>query len=232
MAVKIKNIVPWGRSLSEYIKFFKLSDDDLNKNILSVADGPSSFNAEMTMKGKKCISFDPIYEFNAEKIQGRIDETCEIIKNEVISNKDNFIWNEYKNPDELIEIRMKAMRLFINDYENDKSKTRYIPGMLPRLPFNKNEFDLVICSHFLFLYTTHFSEENHLESVINMLKVGKEVRIFPLLDLDAKKSDHLMPVIELMKKNNYTCSIEKVPYEFQPGGNKMLRITKLIANEC
>ena len=48
MAMKLEKVVPFGRSLDEYIKMFKLTVADLGKRILGVGDGPASFNAEAT----------------------------------------------------------------------------------------------------------------------------------------------------------------------------------------
>ena len=56
-----------------------------------------------------------------------------------------------------------------------------------------------------------------------MLRICEEIRIFPLLNLNAKKSEVLDGILEEFG-NDYRCSIESVRYEFQKGGNKMLRI--------
>jgi len=226
MAFKLHKVVPWGRSLEEYQKFFCLRDMDLNKNILSVADGPASFNSEMKNFNEKIVSYDPIYAFSVNEIQNRIDETVELIKSETKENALNFIWKEYKNPEELFTKRINAMGLFLNDLDDGKMEKRYIAGELPNLPFRDDEFDLILCSHFLFLYTEHFSLSNHIQSIKEMMRVGKEARIFPVLDLDAKKSSFLHPVIEEMQQMNYTCTLEKVPYEFQKDGNEMLKIIR------
>ncbi|MBN2520834.1 MAG: hypothetical protein JXB17_10045, partial [Bacteroidales bacterium] len=224
MAFELQKIVPWGRNLNEYKKFFCLSETDLNKKILSVADGPASFNAEMKKIGKKAVSFDPVYEFSVNEIQLRINETVELIKIETRENAANFIWKEYNNPDELFCKRINTMSLFLKDLEMGKKEGRYVTGELPVLPFKENEFDIVICSHFLFLYTALFSYQNHIQSLYEMMRVAKEARIFPLSDLNAKTSVFLEPAVFNMEQNNYQCSIIEVPYEFQKGGNKMLKI--------
>jgi hypothetical protein len=72
--VKLSEVVPWGRSLSEYKEMFSLTSDDLRKKILGCGDGPACFNAELTANGGNVISIDPIYEFSAVQIQSRIEE--------------------------------------------------------------------------------------------------------------------------------------------------------------
>jgi|GEM_PF-3772972 hypothetical protein len=72
MAMQLDQVVPFGRSLDEYIHLFDLSDRDLQKPILSIGDGPASFNAEGTVKGYNIHSIDPIYVFSAEQIHQRV----------------------------------------------------------------------------------------------------------------------------------------------------------------
>ena len=69
-------------------------------------------------------------------------------------NADNYVWTQIKNLDELENLRMSAMRLFLADYERGKSEGRYICHELPeKLPFEDKAFDLVLSSHFLLMYT-------------------------------------------------------------------------------
>jgi hypothetical protein len=46
--MELSKVVPWGGSLNEYRQVFSLSAEDLHKKILGCADGPASFNAELT----------------------------------------------------------------------------------------------------------------------------------------------------------------------------------------
>ena len=59
MAFTLEQIVPWGRSLDEYVRMFSLTDEDLNLKILGCGDGPASFNSVMHKNGKRVISIDP-----------------------------------------------------------------------------------------------------------------------------------------------------------------------------
>ena len=66
----------------------------------------------------------------------------------------------------------------------------------------------------------------HICAIEELLRVSWEVRIFPLLKLDSQRSQHLRPVVDYLEANDYSISIEKVSYEFQYGGNEMLKIMK------
>jgi len=52
MALRLDEVVPFGRSFDEYRRFFALTEKDLGRRIISVADGPAGFNAEMKKRGK------------------------------------------------------------------------------------------------------------------------------------------------------------------------------------
>lgn len=50
------------------------------------------------------------------------------------------------------------------------------------------------------------------------------MRIFPLLKLSGEESPWLLPGMEECEKRGYKVEMKQVGYEFQKGGNKMLRI--------
>ena len=85
---------------------------------------------------------------------------------------------------------------------------------------------LCVCSHLLFLYSEQLSFDFHLESTLELLRVASEVRIFPLLRLDCKPSTYLEPIVRERTDRRFDIQIQQVNYEFQKGGNKMLKISK------
>ncbi len=64
----------------------------------------------------------------------------------------------------------------------------------------------------------------HIQSIAEMLRVAKEVRIFPLLDFNAIQSPYVEIIMNIYSKKGYSVKQLKVDYEFQKGGNKMLVI--------
>lgn len=223
--MELKNVVPWGRNFKEYKDIFLLSEEDLELRILGCGDGPSSFNYEASKKNYNITSIDPIYQFTKEEIQNRIEQTSKVVTKEVSKNKDNYIWKNIKSVDDLIDTRLTAMNYFIEDYDLAKKDKRYIYDELPNLSFKDNSFDLVLSSHFLFLYSKHFNLDFHINSILEMLRVAKkEVRIFPLLNLKNEKSEYLEEVLEVLTEKGYKVDIVKTNYEFQKNANKMLKI--------
>lgn len=225
MAFKLDSVVPWGRNMEEYKLMFGLDDSDMSKKIAGFGDGPACFNYEVSHAGGQVISFDPIYQFSKEEIEKRIEEVRVTVMQQMKENMDNYVWTHIKDLDELEHIRMSAMRKFLSDYEQGKQEGRYIFHELPnRLPYESESFDIGLSSHFLLMYTS-LGYDFHIQSITEMLRVCKEVRIFPIVDLDANKTDLIKDVIDYFQKD-YNISIGTTEYEFQKGDNKMLIIRK------
>lgn len=221
--MELSEVVPWGRSLSEYKEMFLLSSDDLRKKILGCGDGPACFNAELSAKGGNVTSIDPIYQFSPEQIRTRIGEVYPQIIEQVSKNKDDYVWSNIGGVEELGRVRMDSMKIFLNDYGKNQETERYINASLPILPFEGGEFDLALCSHYLFLYSEHVNLEQHIESMKELCRVSGEVRIYPLLSINSnKESPHLEPVMTEMEKSGINVFLVPVRYEFQKGATKML----------
>lgn len=226
MAFSLDKVVPWGRSYQEYVDMFALNEADLQCRILGCGDGPASFNAEHTSRGGSVTSLDPIYIFTVDELKGRISETYETVIGQMCQNAGNYVWTQIPSVEALGELRLVAMAKFLADFEAGKEVGRYVPGELPTLPFPSNAFDLVLSSHFLFLYSEHLTLDFHIQSLEEMLRAADEVRVFPLLGLDGKKSPHLNPVQEYFKQRGLIVEFRNVSYEFQRGGFEMLVIKR------
>ncbi len=220
--MQLNEIVPWGRSQNEYQLMFNLSESDLQSKILGCGDGPASFNAEMTAQKRTVVSIDPIYRFSADDIRQRVEATYETVISQVRQNSAQYIWSNFRDADELGAARLAAMERFLADYPTGKAEGRYLPQALPKLDFTDQQFALCLCSHFLFLYSNQLSLEFHLEAITELLRVAREVRIFPLLSLDGKPSAYVEPLRQQLSQQGISTSIQSVAYEFQKGGNQML----------
>jgi hypothetical protein len=202
---------------------FALSDAELRLKILGCADGPASFNAEARWRGIKVTSVDPLYRFDSGAIRDRIATTSTQIIEQTRRNMDQFVWTSIQSLEELEQTRMQAMEMFLEDFDLGRHEGRYVDAELPSLPFPDQSFDLALCSHFLFLYTEHLPRDFHRQALIELCRVAAEVRIFPLLNLAARPSPYVSS-LRVDLHDSHASSIETVPYEFQRGGNQMLRI--------
>ncbi|NOT85462.1 MAG: SAM-dependent methyltransferase [Methylococcaceae bacterium] len=227
MGFKLTEIVPWGRSYTEYVDMFALTKTDVTKKILGCGDGPASFNALLTKTGGKVISVDPLYEFSQDAIAVRIKETFAVVIEQVRLNQQEFVWNKITSVEALGNIRLSAMEAFLADYPEGVKAGRYQQMRLPVLAFPEQYFALALCSHLLFLYSEQLSESFHLAAIKELCRVSAEVRIFPLLELDGQLSRHLPAVLQQLTADGYLTQLSTVAYEFQKGGNQMLMVKQM-----
>ena len=126
-------------------------------------------------------------------------------------------------------VRMQAMELFLADYDRGKAEGRYVTAELPLLPFEDCSFDLAVCSHFLSGPTTaRRSVSSHLDQ--GTVSCRKRGTYFPAPRTWWHRFRDVSPIADLVRQLGYTVTIDRVPYEFQRGANKMMRI--LTAGDC
>jgi hypothetical protein len=225
--MRLREIVPWGRSFGEYRRMFALSGDDLSGRTLGCGDGPASFNAEATAAGHAVVSCDPIYSLAAEAILGRFEQTYDAVISQVKLHPERFVWDLFPDPDGLGRHRLAAMHRFLGDFDRGRGEGRYVVASLPRLPFADGVFRLALVSHLLFTYSEHLDAAFHVASVVELLRVAEEARIFPLVTMDGRLSPHVGPVRSALEAAGHAVEVVAVPYEFQRAeghaGGRMLR---------
>lgn len=224
MTFTLDEVIPWGRSLPEYLSMFDLHPAELGRRILGCGDGPASFNAEMAARGRRVVSADPIYACDGEAIAARIEAVFETVLAGMRANRDAYLWAPGATPETVAAARLRTMRLFLEDYATGASEGRYIAAGLPHLPFADGSFDLALCGHLLFTYSDTLDLAFHLAAVRELKRVAGEVRVFPLLTLGGAPSPHVEPLLRGLAEEGWTVEVVEVPYEMQIGGNRMLRL--------
>lgn len=222
-AFELPGAKPWGRNRAEYTAFFDLAGLKPGTSILDCAAGPSSFAVEMAARGFPVIAADPIYRFTKDEIAAEIQAARDIMMEGVRAAAGRFVWDGYGSPEALEATRLSTMKHFLEDFEEGVEAGRYVAATLPRLPFADRAFDLALCSHFLLLYSTQFDAEFHKAAVRELCRVAGEFRIFPILDLEGELSVHLPAVRQVLSALGWSSELRRVGYEFQKGGNEMLR---------
>lgn len=244
--MNLDSIVPFGRSFEEHNLMFALDPEDAQRRILGVGDGPASFNAEGTKAGWRITSIDPIYRFSAAEIEARFHAILDDVIAQVVATPDQWSWSYHRSPESLRVRRVEVAERFAADFAacgrgapgqpqapgpdegregahaGRQGQGRYVAARLPELPFADDAFDLALCSHLLFLYSSLLDLDLHLRSLTEMLRVAPEARIFPLLSLDGARSRHLAPVMDHFARLGYEVAIRQVGYELQRGGNEAL----------
>lgn len=171
-------------------------------------------------------SVDPLYQYERADIRDRIAATYGDLLDQTRRNGDTFVWDVIRSVDELGAVRQAAMQDFLDDYDAGRADGRYVNAALPVLPFEDDQFDLALCSHLLFLYGDQLDETFHLAALNDMGRVAREVRVFPLLALSGAPSPHVDRCVEALRGARFDVTLEKVPYEFQRGGDHMMRIRR------
>jgi SAM-dependent methyltransferase len=223
---RLDGVVPWGREADEYEALFALGDVPASARVLDCGGGPASFTAEWRARGRRVTAADPLYAFESAAIRARFDAARAPMREGMARAHAEFVWEFYESEDEVVTRRERALARFCAD--RDAHPERYVAASLPVLPFASDSFELVLCSHLLFLYSAELSLELHVESLREMLRVGAEVRVFPLLDLDGAPSRHLEPALAALRAEARAERVT-VPFEFRRGSREMLRVTRAAA---
>lgn len=215
-----------GRTFEEYMKLFDLNEDLLGAGpVLDCPAGASSFTAEAGRRGVQATACDILFDRPLDLLVGKGRKDVEYIYDKVEERSHLFTWDYYRDRDGLVSYRNRALELFAEDYARGLDEGRYVHAELPSLPFADNTFALVLSSHFLFLYGDRLGLDFHIASIEEMLRVCHgELRMYPLTELDIRPYQYLDMVIDRIRTKGYTIEIVPVPFEFQKGSDRMMRI--------
>jgi SAM-dependent methyltransferase len=225
MTSKIVGPIFTGRSWDEYLKMFYLKKEELkNRSFLDCAAGASSFSAYLANQGGRVLAVDRLYDQDPLVLRSLCQEHLEALVKSLEPIKKEFEWTYFQNLDHLRKHRSNSCQEFYQDYSQNRN--RYIQGDLTRLPFGDNEFDIILSSHLLFIYDHRLDFEFHLRVLEEMFRVAnQEVRVYPLVKHQKRKSEFLKPVWDRLSQ---VAELEmvKVDYQFRRGGDQMLVIRK------
>jgi SAM-dependent methyltransferase len=219
-------IRPWGRRLSEYRAFFSIDRLPGIGPMLDVGAGPSSFTAEATRQGAYVTAIDPMYRQSARTIRTAVSATADAMRTGLARASYRFVWDHYGSPEALYRLRQEALDLFLADFDIGRKEGRYRAEALPTLSLPDHAFRLALCSHLLFLYSEQLDLEFHIRSIRELLRVADEIRIFPLIALNGAQSPHLDPVMKMLDGSGAQAELVPVPFEFQKGSTRMLRVRR------
>lgn len=212
----------WVYDFSDYQQMYDLSEGDLKKSIFDFSSGIASFNAEATKRGMHVISCDASYVLSEEKMASYaaqfLQETMSYLKN----NPDRLKDSSEVMMRRVIGLWEKTEKMFLQDYASGKAQNRYQPLQFPRLPYVTHQFNLALCTGFIFHHS--LSTKEIAVIVQELCRIAEEIRIFPLLDNYGKMTEELGPLMLMLQKKNYGVEVREVSYETLNGGNAMLRI--------
>lgn len=219
---RIGAILVSSRSLDEYRRMFALTDADVTARILDCPGGAASLTAEVNAAGGRAVAGDPTYELPVEQVRDTALESLGRAYTYHQANPDEYVWTYFRDPDHYLESRTRSVELFAAD--RAANPDTYVPASLPTLPFDDQRFDLVLSSHLLFSYADRYDREFHVASLRELARVGREVRVFPLVPFGMTESPELEPVRAALAAAGLRTTVQPVDYELQRGGNAMMSI--------
>ncbi len=212
-------ITLWGKNLEESKNMFGLTASDLEKKIAGFADGASSLNCELTRMGKSIISLDPVYSFPKSHLEACFNK---VFKQSLVYIKE-LPGKEQAKLKKIESARKRTAKLFLEDYETGKKEGRYIQYSLPqKTAFANLSFDLGLCSNFILLYE-ELGIDFHLAALTEMLRVCREVRIFPVINTFGHISTILPPLTRYFE-NFFKIDFVSVSCGYEQYQYKMLKI--------
>jgi len=214
----------FGRSLDEYCRFFSIDPSALKRRaVLDVAAGPSSFTAEAVRRGIDAVAVDPLYDRSAFALGEQVKADYGRMFAQMRAKPQLFRFKSFRSFTEAESSRRAAASAFLADYEGNVRHGRYVRGALPQLPFLDGAFDLVLCSHLLFIYAARFDFGWHLAACMELARVSAgEVRIHPLCGADGRPYTELGRLRRELSFRGVESVIVRVDYEFFAGSGRML----------
>ncbi|WP_337588963.1 SAM-dependent methyltransferase [Gorillibacterium massiliense] len=203
---------------------FDLTIEEIPRlKILDAPAGACSFTAVANAKGGDVTAIDLAYFHPVDELYGKGQEDIQQAVSGLAKAKENFVWETFEDIASLESNRQRALEDCIAHMKI--SPDRYIPCVLPDLPFSDEQFDLTLSAHFLFMYADRLDFSFHLQVIKELLRVTKkEVRIFPLVDLMSNRYENLDAIKEAVHELGWKTEERLARYEFQRGANSFLRI--------
>lgn len=99
------------------------------------------------------------------------------------------------------------------------------PTLLPDLPFEDQSFDLVLCPSVLLIHEAGSLEEADRKALLELARVGGEVRVFPLVDEAGQPTHYLGSLVHSLQQAGMGIELRQVAMETE-GANAMLRFWK------
>lgn len=168
---------------------------------------------------------DPAYRLADPDVGDRAALGARGAQRMVDTHDDRFTYAWYGTPERRTRLRGGAFDAFAD--HRRRHPGRYLAAALPRLPFADQAFDLALCSHLLFTWATVLDEQWHKDSLVELCRVAKEVRVFPLvLQATGEPVAFLDRLRAELHDTRVDSQVIRVRYEFQVGGNQMLRLRR------
>ena len=228
-----EDVVFFGRCINEYVSMFNLDLEGMRgQQILDCSSGPAAFALEAAAMGIKVTACDPLYVNDVATLRTIVDDHSAIVYEKQKAAM-SFFYPEVVS----VPQRRKAMDMFLKDFVQGKLIGRYVPGLLPNLPFASNQFDTTLCANLLFLYSdiasggmlqkSAMDYNFHSKALHELLRVTKkDVRIYPLQSPNVSEHHYIPRIMKELSDEGFKCELVAVKQRDIIGAEMMLQITK------
>lgn len=228
-----EGVVFFGRCINEYVDMFNLDLNSMRgQQVLDCSSGPAAFAVDAAAMGIQVTACDPLYVNDVGTLRTIVDDDSAIVY-----EKQKAAMSLFHPEVTSVTQRRKAMERFLKDFVHGKLIGRYVPGVLPNLPFASNKFDTVICANLLFIYSdiasggmlqnSTMDYSFHSKSLLELLRVAKrDVRIYPLQGPNVTEHQYVPRLIAELGEKGFVCKLVPVKQRDIIGAEKMLQITK------
>jgi hypothetical protein len=217
----IGEIIVSSRPYDEYLAMFGLSEGEaLAGPVLDCPGGAGPFAAEVRARGGEAVSADPAYALPPADIVEQARAGLEHGIRYLDENRDSYLWTFFSSLDDLRRRRGAALEAFAADFAGPDG--RYVTAALPDLPFAGGAFRLALSAYLLFAYPDHLDAAAHERALRELLRVGREVRVFPLIDTAYARHPAIDDLRRALARDGADSEVRRVDYEFQRGGNEVL----------
>ncbi|NEO98929.1 MAG: hypothetical protein F6K58_09680 [Symploca sp. SIO2E9] len=228
----LERVTFYGRSLSEYKQMFLLDFSDwVGKSILDCPGGPASFSREARQMGIEVCAVDPQYVNNPDKLLEIGSQDIGYVISKIAQTSEQRKWDYYQNLEHLKNRQLEILHSFIEDYRNHwQSQSYYIAASLPYLPFEDNTFELATSGHLLFSFQAHFPKTFTIDSLLELARVAREVRVFPLRANEQDRSKPFAYFEEIrasLHQQGLTVEVKPSAFEFQVGANEVMIVKRI-----
>ena len=210
-------------NLEDSCQIFGLSDTDLELKILEYPGGIGNFNAQMHRQNRRVVSGDDFYCCDIAEVKRQARHYLALNLDFLQKNQRRLSLSLEVTLKSIVSSWQEACNDFVLDFECGWKQGRYCQLQMPTLPFSDHAFDLALCSDLVFQRQLG-SEVKVKQVVMELARVAKEVRIFPLLDETGEVSERLGPVMLYLQQQHFGIEIKEVPYRVLSGSNAMLRV--------
>lgn len=217
---RLGSIAITSRPLAVYRDMFSLTAEDLSAGpILDCPGGASSFGAEVRAAGGTVVSVDPLYVYPQSLLADRVRADRDRAYSWVSANPCLFV-RHWTDPSASWRLDWQAAgERFLTDYATGR---HYLAAELPHLPFADGAFSLAVSSHLLFCYAEYLPYQVHADALVELTRVSRQARVFPLLDTGNTPYPRLDDLRADLAGRGVATEVRTVAHEMHRGGNQML----------